>query len=207
MFSIFRRNSLSSDSLILQAVTKCSSSSIVWQPVQVWRWVAIVGLAWRPCSISNTCELVWSLAIAVRYRSSSTLGKYFSDSKLCLNIRYVLNIGFSSELSSFFQSFVKCSITLDLHWDLNEVKFSCRAIPYKFVNSVTLVTHVSKPCRCKLSSSLKTDYTREPIGMFWSLYIEHIKLTLQYTLGVSRPHSPYTISLLVATFTCRTHLI
>ena len=106
---------------------------------------------------SNTCELVRSYAIAVRHQSSSTLCKYFSDSKLCLNIRYVRNIGLSSELISFFQSFRKCSVTLDLHWDLNEVKFPCRTIPYNFVNSVTLVTHVLKPCRCKLSSSLTTD--------------------------------------------------
>ena len=204
---MFRCNSLRSDSLISQAVTKCSSSSIVWQTVQVRRWVAIFGLAWRPRSISNTCELVRSLAIAVRYRSSSTLCKYFSGSKLCLNFQYVLNIGLSSELSSFFQSFRKCLITLDLHWDLNEVKFPCRTIPYNFVNSVTLVTHVLKPCWCKLSSSLKTDFTKEPIGMFWSLCIKHITLILQYTLGGSRPHSPYTIVLHVVAFTCRTHLM
>ena len=179
----------------------------MWQTVQVRRWVAIFGLAWWPRSISNTCEHVRSLAIAVRYRLSRTLWKYFTDSKLCLNIRYLLNIGLSSELSSFFQSFIKDSITLDLHWDLNEVKFPCGAIPYNFVNSVTLVTHELKTCRCKLSSSMKTDFTKDPICMFWSLYIKHISLILQYTLGHSRPHSPYTIVLHVVAFTCRTHLI
>ena len=43
--------------------------------------------------------------------------------------------------------------------------------------------------------------------MFWSLYIKHITLILQYTLGGSRPHSPYTIVLHVVAFTCRTHLM
>ena len=114
---------------LLDADMKWSSSSIVWQTVQVRRWVAIFGLAWRPHSIPNTCEIVPSLAIDLRYQSSSSLCIYFSDSKLCSNIWCVLNIGLSSDLSSFFQSFIKRSITLDLHWDLNEVKFPCRAIP------------------------------------------------------------------------------
>ena len=75
--SIVRRNSLRSDSLISQAVTKCSSSSIVWQTVQIRRWLVIFRLAWRPRSISNLCEIVRSVAIAVGYRSSNTLCKSF----------------------------------------------------------------------------------------------------------------------------------
>ena len=87
--NVWRRSELD-----LHSIMKWNSSSTFWQVWHSRSLTGVIGLVYRPLSISRAWELTRSLDIATRYLISLTLLRQGSVPNLVLRTLYVRNIGF-----------------------------------------------------------------------------------------------------------------